>query len=367
MGARGSTEETPCCCPRVLSGRPGDAHSSEPIRVAISGAAGQIGYSLLPMIASGAMFGLRQSVILQCLDLNQLPVKENMRGIEMELQDGSFPLLRSALFSTDDAQVFNGAHYAILLGSFPRQENQSKWELMEKNVLIFRSMGRAIQENASKNCKVLVVGSPANTNALICSAYAPSLPKENVFALSRLEQNRACGMLAARAKASVADVRNVVMWGAQGRGILDLAHVTVKGKPLKEVLTREQDKAWLQKSFAEELRARGSEIAKARKASSALSTACSIVHQVRDLHCGSPAGEIVCMGVWSDKNPYGLDGKLNVSLPVQCLGRGRYRVATGLPPGGEVQAQLKEVERELIADRELAKELLAKHGPATLS
>mmetsp|Transcript_48884 Transcript_48884/g.79320 ORF Transcript_48884/g.79320 Transcript_48884/m.79320 type:complete len:318 (-) Transcript_48884:82-1035(-) len=315
------------------------------------------------MIASGCMFGPHQRVILQCLDLNLPEVKENMRGISLELQDGNFPLLHKAVFTTDDAEAFRGADYCILLGAFPRQEGRPKSEAMEKNVLIFRTMGTAIQEHVKGDCKILVVGNPAHTNALICAHYAPHLPKENFFALTRLDQNRAAGQISEHLSVSVADVRNVVIWGCHAK-FPDVEHSVVRGKLLSQVMSSPEDRNWLNELFRQEMQTRGAAIVKARKASSAMSTARAIVDHIQDLHFGTRPGEFVSMGVWSDHQQYGLAGGLIYSVPVVCLGQGRWRVHSDLKLSQTSKDRLKQVEVDLIAERELAREIFSKHSPS---
>lgn len=362
MGASAGriASDEPCCAAPLASIGRSSASRADPVCVTVCGAAGQIGYSLLPMIASGCMFGDHQKVRLQCLDLNLPEVKENMRGIQMELQDGHFPLLHKAVFTTDDAVAFRGADYAILLGAFPRQEGRDKSEAMEKNVLIFRTMGNAIQEHANKGCKVLVVGNPANTNAFICAHYAPALPKEHFFALTRLDQNRAVGQIAQHTGVSVEDVKNVVIWGCHAR-FPDVEHSIVKGRPLTEVLSKDEDKNWLNELFRKEMQQRGTNIIKARKASAAMSTARAIVDHIHDLHFGTRPGEFVSMGVWSDNTAYDIAGDLVFSFPVVCVGRGQYRVQANLPISKASKEKLKAVEEELIQERELARKLFQKH------
>lgn len=315
------------------------------------------------MIASGGMFGPTQKVILQCLELNIPAVKDNMKGIEMDMRDGNFPLLQQIIFSTDDAAAFKGAHWAVLLGAYPRQEGITRKDAMEKNVLIFRTMGRAIEQYASKGCKVLVVGNPANTNALICAQYAPQLHKDQFFSLARLDQNRASGQIAKRTGAAANEVRNVIIWGSHGQ-TPDLDQCTVRGRPLSEALDKEEDKKWLQTEFPKDLQQRGASIHKARKASAAMSTARSIVDHVRSLHIGTKVGEFVSMGIWSDGNEYGIENGLVYSMPVVCLGRGRVRVAPGLKLSATTKDTIKEAQLELIADRNLALEVFSKHAPA---
>lgn len=277
----------------------------------------------------------------------------------MELQDGNFELLHRATFTTDDAEAFRAADYAVLLGAFPQQEGKEKREIMEKNSMIFRTIGHAISRHASKDCKVLVVGHPACTNALLCAHHAPTLPKENFFALTRLDQNRAAGLLAQRAGVPAASVRNVVIWGSHGRAP-DVEHAEIQGQPLRQRLPRPEDVQWLREEFVSLAQNRGADIVKARKASSALSAARAIAGHVRDLHCGSRSGELVSMGVWSDGNPYGVSPGLIYSMPVQCLGRGAFRVAGGLQLGKESRSRIAEAEKELLDDRTMMLSILEK-------
>lgn len=337
------------------------ARQGKPMVVAISGAAGQIGYSLLPMIANGEMFGHRQPVLLQCLDLSLPLVKDTMRGIEMELQDGNFELLRGAIFTTDDAEAFRGADYAVLLGAFPQQEGKDQREIMMKNSMIFRTIGHAISKHASKDCKVLVVGHPACTNALLCAYHVPTLPKENFFGLTRLDQNRATGLLAQRMKVSVGDVRNVIIWGSHGRSP-DVDQAQVRSQPIKQWLTDPEDTQWLKEDFVTSAQSRGAKIVKARKASSALSAARAIVNHIHDLHCGSRTGALASMGVWSDGNPYGISPGLIFSMPVLCTGLGRFKTPT-LSLGKESRAKIAEAEQELLDARALMLSVLGFDSP----
>jgi len=329
--------------------------SAEPIRVAVSGAAGQIGYSLLPMLASGFTFGPARRVVLQCMDLNLEGVRENMRGIEMELHDGNFPMLQSVIFTTDETVAFRDADYAILLGAFPRQEGRNMREAMQKNVLIFRTMGHAIQEHAKKTCMVTVVGNLSATNAFICGHFAPRLPRQNFFALTRLDQHRACGQLAQRAGVSPSDVKNIIVWGAHSK-TPDFDHCKIRGKPIKEALASEEDQQWLRDELPQELSQRGASILKARRQGGAMSTARAIACHVRDLHMGLRSGEFASMGVWSAGNPYGVDNGLVFSLPVLCHGVGRYSVATGLELSDSCKEMMRAAEAELLSEREMAKE-----------
>eukprot|EP00419_Tripos_fusus_P010680 CAMPEP_0172662462 /NCGR_PEP_ID=MMETSP1074-20121228/5377_1 /TAXON_ID=2916 /ORGANISM="Ceratium fusus, Strain PA161109" /LENGTH=370 /DNA_ID=CAMNT_0013478379 /DNA_START=41 /DNA_END=1153 /DNA_ORIENTATION=+ len=367
MGANSShggnaKKDTPCCGAGLV-GRSAEkrsaatAMSAEPIRVAVSGAAGQIGYSLLPMLASGFVFGPARRVALQCLDLNLEGVRENMRGIEMELLDGNFPMLHSVVFTTDEKVAFCDADYAILLGAYPRQEGGNKREAMQKNVMIFRTIGHAIQEHARETCMVTVVGNPAATNAFICGHFAPRRPRQNFVALMRLDQHRACGQLAQRAGEAPSDVKNVIVWGAHTK-TPDFDHCTIRGRRIGEVFASDEDQRWLTDELPKELLQRGASIHKARRQGGAMSTARAIACHVRDLHTGSRSGEFASMGVWSDGNPYGVVGGLVYSLPVLCHGAGRYSVVPGLEPSERCKEVIREAESELLSEREMAKEFL---------
>jgi len=333
--------------------------SSEPIRVAVIGAAGQVGYALLPMIAAGRMFGPMQKVILQCLDLNLPEVRDNMKGIEMELTDANFPLLQEAIFSTEDNVAFKNADFAILLGAYPCRDGEDKRRCMEKNIMIFRTMALGLQDHAKKKCKVLIAGSPVNTNALIFSHFAQQLPKENVSALSRLDQNRALGAVAQRAAVGVSEVRNIIVWGS--RHLLDLEHATVKGQAINSALSKEADQHWLRETLHQEVQHRGASITKLRKASTAMSSAKAIVDHIYDLHVGTTPGTFVSMAVWSQSNPYNLDEGIFYSMPVTCAGGGRYQVVSGLQLGPQMREKMAASEAEIIAERKLAEELFNKH------
>lgn len=329
--------------------------AKKPIRVAITGVAGQIGYALLPMIANGDMFGPNQEVIIQGVDLNNDAVKENLKGIQMELDDGYYPLLKQVIFTTDPNVAFQDADVAILLGAFPRKQGMERKDLMEKNISIFKTMGTAIEKNASKNIKVLVVGNPANTNCLVCSEFAPSIPKQNFTALTRLDHNRARGQIALRAGAQLPDVKGITIWGNHSSTQYpDVNHGTIGGKPVSTVLS--SDAAWLKSEFIEMIQKRGAAIINARKASSALSAARGITNHVHDWICGTDAaGEIVSMAVYTDgSDGYGIDKGLIYSFPCVCRGGGKFEIVKGLPIDDFSREKLKVTEKELIEERELA-------------
>lgn len=335
--------------------------------VAIAGAAGQIGYSFLPMVASGEVFGPNQRVIIRGLDLNLPQTRDNMKASKYELQDGNFPLLEQISMHIDETEAFNGADYVVLLGSWPQTDRKSKKDIVEMNHLIFRTMGRALDQFAKKTCKVIVVGAPASTNALICSHYAISLKKENFTAISRVLHNRVLGQLAARCSKSVGDVQKIAVWGGASTAtgnppskttvgqFVDLDHCTVGGRNLSEVLSRDEDKKWLAESLMEEVMTRGQTITDSRKAAPALSAARAICDHVRLLHRGAASpNDFVCMGIWTDGKPYDISDGLFVSMPVRCKGQGSYEVVKGLSLSTKTRDKLKQAERELIDDRDLA-------------
>eukprot|EP00927_Polykrikos_kofoidii_P015888 TRINITY_DN17120_c0_g1_i1.p1 TRINITY_DN17120_c0_g1~~TRINITY_DN17120_c0_g1_i1.p1 ORF type:complete len:359 (-),score=70.59 TRINITY_DN17120_c0_g1_i1:120-1196(-) len=351
MGVGSSSPgETTCC-----------GGGAEPIKVMICGVAGQIAYALVPMIASGEMFGPKRPVIIQGLDLDIASTKENMRAVEMELTDGNFPLVVKATFSTNEATAFDGADYAILLGAYPRRDRLDR-DVMDKNICIFRTMGRALDQYASKKCKVIVTGSPQNTNALICSHFAPSLPKENFTALTRLDQNRATGQIAQRAKKNANDVKNIVIWG-RTQSVPDVKHATIQRKPIHKVLST-RDKQWLKDEFPKVVQQRADEIMKARKASSAMSAARAITDHIHDLHCGTPKGVVVSMGVWSDNNPFGIPQQMFFSMPVICS-KGRWSIGKKIDMSEETKAAVPAIQAALVGERELAMEIIAKGEKTT--
>jgi len=330
----------------------------KPIRVAITGVAGQIGYALLPMIANGDMFGPDQEVIIQGVDLPIDQVKENLKGINMELEDGYYPLLKRVIFTTDPNVAFKDADVGILLGAFPRKQGMERKDLMEKNISIFKQMGSAIEANASKDCKILVVGNPANTNCLVCSTYAPSIPKANFSALTRLDHNRARGQVALKAGVNLERVKNVIIWGNHSSTQYpDVCHGQIDGKPVESVLAG--DKAWLKGPFIEMIQKRGAAIINARKASSALSAARAITNHIHDWIVGSAPGEWVSMAVHTDgTDGYGIEKGLMYSFPVVCKGNGSWDIVKGLPIDGFSRDKMKATESELIEERELAMEIV---------
>lgn len=347
------------CCGLGRGGAPRRLRDA-PVRVTIMGAGGQIGYSLLPMIARGDMFGLDRRVILQCLDLNVPNIMENMRAMQMEIFDGNFPLVSDMIITPDDALAFRDADYAVLLGSFVKDGDPDA--VAEKNLMIFRSIGKALQRHAKSSCKVLVAGKLPHINALFCSHFAPKLQRKQFFTLGRLDQNRAAGILARRVGTSVGMVKNVLIWGLRGTAP-DISHAEIKGQPAGEVFSSDSDKQWLQSGFVKACINRGAEVMRARKASSAIAVARAIVNQVRDLHLGTKAPELSSVGVWSEGNKCGLPEDVFAVMPVRCLGRGRVAMVS-VSRSPAVEQTLEAAARELVEGRRVALKAIATHEPS---
>lgn len=324
-----------------------------PIRVCVTGAAGQIGYAITPMICNGDMFGPDQPVILHLLDLPFC--MESLGGVCMEIEDGNYPLVKGVVATSDADKAFAGADCAVLLGAFPRKQGMERKDLMEKNIGIFKTMGEAVQKNASSNIKVLVVGNPANTNSLIMANFAPKVPKKNFTAMTRLDHHRALGQIALRANCSVKNVQNVIIWGNHSSTQYpDVNHGTVNGRPIRQVLN---DDRYLDNEFIETIQKRGAAIINARKASSALSAARAAVRHMRSWFCGTQGSEFVSMGVLSDGNSYGVANNLMYSFPCQCTD-GEWKIVSGLPINEASKQKMKTTEEELVEERDLAFSLL---------
>jgi len=350
------------CCGSLGSGEL--PPSKEPLVVALAGVAGQIGYALLPMIANGSLFGQNQRVIIQGCDLNLPAVAQNMEGITCELLDSNFPLLERVDLSADEKRAFKGADYAILLGAWPAQEDTGIKQIMEKNAMIFKTMGQAIKDHAKKDCKVVLFGPPASSNALICSHFASSVDKSNFSAVTRLLQNRAAGMLAKQTNSTAADLRNIVVWGGACTGSamktlhVDIDHCTIAGVQATKKLTSQDDKNWLQK-FPEEVRNRGHDIQKMRKASAAISAARAVCDHVHALHCGTRPGEFVSMGIWVPPNDYGIKQGVYASMPVVSQGKGRFLVHRGLTLSEDTKAKLKKTNEEMEKEKKELQQFLS--------
>ena len=316
-----------------------------PVRVAVTGAAGQIGYSLVFRIASGEMLGKDQPVILQMLELPMEKAQAALKGVMMELEDCAFPLL-AGMVGTDDAMVaFKDADIALLVGARPRGPGMERKDLLSANAQIFTAQGKALNAAASRNVKVLVVGNPANTNAWIAMKSAPDLPRRNFTAMLRLDHNRAASQLAAKSGKPVATIEKVAVWGNHSPTMYaDYRFATVDGKSVKDMIG---DDAWNRDVFLPTVGKRGAAIIEARGLSSAASAANAAIDHVRDWVLGSN-GRWVTMGIPSD-GQYGIPKDTMFGYPVTTSG-GDYKVIDGLPIDAfsqqRIDATLKELQEE---------------------
>lgn len=299
----------------------------QPVRVAVTGAAGQIGYALLFRIASGEMLGKDQPVILQLLEIPQ--ALKALEGVVMELDDCAFPLLHGVVTSDDPAVAFKDADYALLVGSRPRGPGMERKDLLQANGAIFTVQGRALNDHASRDVKVLVVGNPANTNCLIAMRNAPDLAPERFSAMTRLDHNRALSQLAAKTDARVADVQRMIIWGNHSSTqVPDLSHATVAGRAARELV----EQNWVEETFIPLVQKRGAAIIDARGASSAASAANAAIGHMRDWVHGTPEGDWTSMAIPS-QGWYGVTEGLVYSFPVTVAG-GEVRVVEGLVRSG---------------------------------
>ncbi len=325
--------------------------SNDPVRVAVTGAAGQIGYSLLFRIASGALLGPDQRVILQLLEIP--PAMDALRGVSMELADCAFPLL-SDVVPTDDAEVaFGDAGVALLVGSRPRTKGMERKDLLEANGAIFTVQGKALNDNGARDVKVLVVGNPANTNCLIAMNNAPDLDPRQFTAMMRLDHNRAIAQLAERTGTSVEAISHMTVWGNHSATQYpDLLHAEVNGKNAAEVVG---DQAWIEETYIPTVQQRGAAIIEARGQSSAASAANAAIDHVRDWVHGTPADDWVSMAVCSDGS-YGVPEGLISSFPTTCDG-GEWSIVQGLELDSFSRSRIDASVAELGEERDAVREL----------
>ncbi|WP_339068157.1 malate dehydrogenase [Teredinibacter turnerae] len=322
-----------------------------PVRVTVTGAAGQISYSLLFRIAAGEMLGADQPVILQMLEIT--PALEALKGVAMELDDCAFPLLHS-MVCTDDANVaFKDSDYALLVGARPRGPGMERNDLLEANAAIFSVQGKAINDHASRGIKVLVVGNPANTNALIAQRNAPDIDPRQFTAMTRLDHNRGMSQLASKLEVSINDITKMTIWGNHSSTQYpDLYHALVKG----DAAIDKVDSTWYAEEYIPTVQQRGAAIIKARGASSAASAANAAIFHMRDWALGSPEGDWVSMGVYSDGS-YGIEKGLIYSFPCVCK-NGDWEIVQGLSIDEFSQARMTATEAELQGERDAVKALL---------
>jgi malate dehydrogenase len=323
----------------------------QPVRVTVTGAAGQIGYALLFRIASGAMLGEDQPVILQLLDIT--PALDALEGVKMELDDCAFPLL-AGVVCTDDPNVgFKDADYALLVGARPRGPGMERKDLLEANAAIFSVQGKAIAENASKDIRVLVVGNPANTNALITQRNAAGINPRQFTAMMRLDHNRAKTQIAQKTGSTVSDVSNMIVWGNHSATQYpDLFNSKVKGQPAIDLV----DQDWYENEFIPTVQQRGAAIIKARGASSAASAANAAIDHMRNWVLGTEGDDWVSMGIYSDGS-YGIEEGLIYSFPCRCK-NGEWEIVQGLDVGEFSAAKMKSTEQELQEERDAVSHLL---------
>jgi malate dehydrogenase len=325
---------------------------TDPVRVAVTGAAGQIGYALLFRIASGQMLGEDQPVILQLLEVPQ--AVGALEGVRMELDDCAFPLLAGVVCTDDADRAFEGADYGLLVGAMPRKEGMERSDLLSANGAIFTAQGKAISGAADDDVKILVVGNPANTNALIAMNNAAGTPDRQFTAMTRLDHNRAKAQLAAKAGATVADVTRMTIWGNHSATQYpDVFHAEVAGKPAFDAVGG--DHAWLEGEFIPTVQQRGAAVIKARGSSSAASAANAAIDHMRSWALGTPEGDWVSMAVPSDGS-YGVPEGLVSGFPCTCAG-GEYQIVQGLELDDFSRARLDASVAELMAERDAVADL----------
>jgi malate dehydrogenase len=326
----------------------------KPMRVAVTGAAGQIGYSLLFRIASGEMLGRDQPVILQLLEIPDEKAQKALKGVMMELDDCAFPLLQSMIPASDPKVAFRDVDVALLVGARPRGPGMERKDLLEANGAIFVPQGKALNEVASRDVKVLVVGNPANTNALIAMKNAPSLKPTQFTAMMRLDHNRALTQVAQKTGKAVTAVKHMTIWGNHSATQYpDVFNATVDGKPAAGVVN---DQAWIEQTFIPTVQKRGAAIIEARGLSSAASAANAAIDHVRDWVHGTPADDWVSMGIPSDGS-YGIAEGILFGYPVKCSG-GRFEIVKGLEHNEFAKGKIAATRKELLEERSAIEHLL---------
>jgi malate dehydrogenase len=321
------------------------------VRVAVTGAAGQIGYAILFRIASGEMLGPENPVDLRLLEIPPaLPATE---GTAMELVDCAFPLLSGIEVTDDPAVAFDGVNVALLVGARPRTKGMERADLLEANGGIFKPQGAALNAHAAADVKVLTVGNPANTNCLIAMSNAPDIPNARFTSMMRLDHNRAMAMLAAKAGVPVAEVTNMTVWGNHSTTQFpDISHANISGRPAAEVI---DDEAWVAQEFIPAVQKRGAAVIEARGASSAASAANAAITHMRDWYLGTPAGDWVSMGVTADGS-YDVPAGLMSGYPCTCSG-GEWSIVQGLELDPDARARIDASAAELAQEREAVQKL----------
>jgi malate dehydrogenase len=330
--------------------------SKAPIRVAVTGAAGQIGYSLLFRIASGAAFGPDQPVILHLIEIPDEKAMNALNGVVMELDDCAFPLLKGIVPTSDLNEGFRSVNWALLVGAVPRKQGMERKDLLGINGKIFTGQGNAIAKNAASDVRVLVVGNPCNTNSLIAANNAPGVPKDRFFAMTALDENRAKSQLAKKANVDVTAITNLAIWGNHSATMYpDFFNAKINGRLVPEIIS---DSAWLEKDFISTVQQRGAAIIKARGLSSAASAANAAVNTVYKLTHPTPAGDWFSVAVHSDGS-YGIEKGLIFSYPIRSNGT-NFEIVQSVPLNDFSQAKIAATENELKEEKSLVTDLLPK-------
>jgi malate dehydrogenase len=324
-----------------------------PVRITITGAAGQIGYAVLFRIANGDMLGREQPVILQLLDLPQ--AQQMLRGVRMELEDCAFSLLQQVIITDDPKIAFKDTEIAILIGARPRSKGMERKDLIEANGAIFSEQGKLLNQYAARHVKVLIVGNPANTNALIAMKNAPDLEPHNFSAMMRLDHNRAIAQIALKLFQPIRDIKKMIIWGNHsGTQYPDLDHAEIRGRLVRNILALDQD--WVEREFIPTVQNRGAAVIEARGLSSAASAANAAVAHMHDWMLSSHHNDWVTMSVPSDGS-YGIPEGVIYGFPVTCQ-QGLYQIVQGLSISALGRQHMEESHRELIEEREHVKHLL---------
>jgi malate dehydrogenase len=324
-----------------------------PVRVAVTGAAGQIGYSILPRIASGAVFGPDQPVILHLIEIE--PALPALGGVVMELDDCAFPLLKGIVPTANLDEGFRGVNWALLVGSVPRKQGMERKDLLGINGKIFIGQGKAIEKNAASDVRVLVVGNPCNTNCLIAMNNAKGVPEDRWFAMTRLDENRAKTQLAKKAGVDVTAVSNLAIWGNHSSTMYpDFDNAKIDGKPAPGVI---KDDAWLKGDFIATVQQRGAAIIKARGLSSAASAANAAIDTVRSLVTPTPAGDWNSVAVCA-RGDYAIEKGLMCSFPIRTTAPGKWEVVQGVPLNDFSRSRIDATVNELKEERSLVADLI---------
>lgn len=323
-------------------------------RVAVTGGAGQIAYSILFRIAQGELLGEDQPIALHILEIPE--AMGALKGVEMELEDGAYPLLKEIRIGSDPYEIFEHVNYALLIGAKPRGPGMERKDLLTENAKIFIEQGKALNLKAAPDVLVHVVGNPCNTNCLITMHHAPKIPRSQFFAMTRLDQNRAATMLAKKAGASVNEISNLAIWGNHSSTLVpDFMHTKIRGKPLLEMIS---DRKWLEEKFISDVQKRGAAVIAARGKSSAASAAQATLDSVRSLIRPTPKGDWFSMARLSDGNPYGIKEGLVFSFPCHSSGNGKIEIVGGLSWDAFLKEKIHLTEKELLEEKEAIKHLL---------